>query len=87
MAALIGDMTRLTGRKFKRVCVVGGGSRNQFLNALTTISTGVAVERCSVESSTIGNLALQCARLDQNTDGVARGDVARWAKMLIEAES
>jgi rhamnulokinase len=84
---LIGDMTRLTGRKFKRVCVVGGGSRNQFLNALTTISTEVAVERCSVESSTIGNLALQCARLDQNTDGVARADVARWAKVLIEAES
>jgi rhamnulokinase len=82
---LIADMARLTGRRFERICIVGGGSRNIFLNALTTEAIGLPVERCSVESSTIGNFAVQCARLDQYADGVTRTNVALWARTLIEA--
>ncbi|MBT9332583.1 rhamnulokinase [Paracidobacterium acidisoli] len=85
--SLIEDLERLTGRSFGQICVVGGGGRNEFLNALTAEATGLAVARCSVESSTIGNLAVQCARLEQSTDGVTRSDIARWAKMLTEGET
>jgi rhamnulokinase len=55
---------RLTGQRAERICVVGGGSRNAYLNALTEAATGIPVEACSAESSTLGNFAVQSAALE-----------------------
>lgn len=53
-----------TGKHLKRVFIVGGGSRNQYLNRLIAERTGLEVYTGSAESSTIGNLAIQMAVLD-----------------------
>lgn len=71
-----------SGRKLKRLYVVGGASQNQFLNHLTQEATGLEVVRGPVESSTVGNFAVQIAALE---DGFADANaVARWAEMLVK---
>lgn len=79
LACCYGDtlraVERLTGQRAKRICVVGGGSRNAYLNELTAAATGIPVMACSAESSTIGNFAVQGAALEG-------GSVAEWARRL-----
>ena len=53
-----------TGKRLRLLFVVGGGSRNQYLNRLTAEATGLEVLCGSPESSTIGNFAIQLAVLD-----------------------
>lgn len=83
----IRHVTDLTGKPIERICVVGGGSRNDYLNALTQELTGLPVERCSAESSTVGNLAVQWARLEQGSDGVSAKAIAERAGVLASAAS
>lgn len=70
-ASLLDQIAELTGKRPEHICVVGGGSRNDYLNELTAARAGVPVERGPVESSTIGNFAVQWARLQQDHDGVS----------------
>lgn len=84
-ATVLADIARLTGQRAERICVVGGASRNEYLNNLTAAATGIPVERCAVESSTLGNFAVQLARLAQSTDGVTADAIAEHARMLAEA--
>jgi rhamnulokinase len=84
-ATVLTDLARLTGRRPERICVVGGGSRNDYLNNLTAAATGIPVERCSVESSILGNFAVQLARLGQGTDGVTAEAIAEHARTLADA--
>ncbi|MFZ0630163.1 MAG: FGGY-family carbohydrate kinase [Acidobacteriaceae bacterium] len=83
--SLIGSLGDLTGRRIRRICVVGGGSRNEYLNALTQERTGLPVERCSAESSTAGNFAVQWARLDQEANLISVADIAERARSLARA--
>lgn len=82
---LLNKIADLTRRRPNRICVVGGGSRNAYLNALTHTATGLPVERCSTESSTLGNFAVQWARLDQSADGVTSAAIAARARALAGA--
>jgi rhamnulokinase len=82
----IAKISELTGLKPESIYVVGGGSRNEYLNALTRNITGLPVERCSVESSTLGNLAVQWARLNQETDIVSAADIADRSRDLSRAQ-
>lgn len=77
-----------TGKKLKRVVVVGGGSRNKFLNRLTQEATGLELVQGAAESSTVGNFAVQMAVLEGSRDavtGACAEEVSRWAAMLVEA--
>ncbi len=79
-AAVLNEIRTLTGRPLRRLFVVGGGSQNALLNRLTAEATGMAVHRAAVESSTVGNFAVQLAML---VDGRAdAATVARWAGVL-----
>ena len=69
---------RYTGKKLKRLFVVGGGSRNMLLRRLTADATGLEVTCTSPESSTIGNFAVQLAALES---GSAAAD---WAARMLE---
>jgi rhamnulokinase len=84
-ATVLADITRLTGQRPQRLCVVGGANRNDYLNDLTAAATGIPVERCAVESSTLGNFAVQLARLGQRTDGVTAEAIAEHARTLADA--
>jgi rhamnulokinase len=74
-----------TGKKLRRVFVVGGGSRNAFLNRLTAEMTGLEVCCGSAESSTHGNFAVQLAALESSWPPVSSGfaaEVYEWARQL-----
>jgi len=75
-----------SGKKLKRLFIVGGASQNDFLNRLTQQATGLEVFRGSPESSTVGNLAVQLAVLEGSRDavtGVYAEQVSRWAGFLV----
>jgi rhamnulokinase len=49
--------------QFDKIHIVGGGSRNEFLNQLTADATGAAVVTGPVEATVIGNIAMQAIGL------------------------
>jgi rhamnulokinase len=75
-----------SGKKLKRLFVVGGASQNRFLNRLTEQATGLEIYRGPAESSTIGNFAVQLVVLQGSRDAVTGADaeqVSRWAALLV----
>jgi rhamnulokinase len=75
-ASVLHSISSMTGKRFDKIYIVGGGSQNDLLNALTEKTTGLPVIRGSVESSTIGNFAVQLAALDGNTSAEHIADQA-----------
>ena len=87
-AAVLRNLANITGKKFQRLYIVGGGSKNQLLNRLTAKATGLEVIAGSKESTTVGNFSIQMASLggDFNPDvGVSSAAVANWAAVLSDA--
>ena len=87
-AKVLDRVAKLTGKRLKRLFIVGGANQNAFLNRLTQEATGLEVFRGSPESSTIGNFAVQLAVLEGSRDPVTGAfvePVARWAGLFIEA--
>jgi rhamnulokinase len=85
-AAVLGWLAEHSGRKFKRLYIVGGGSRNEFLNRLTEEATGLPVFCGSTESSTIGNFAVQLAALTRTYNYgsvVTSSEVSKLARLLL----
>jgi len=77
-----------SGKKLKRLFVVGGASQNDFLNRLTAEATGLELFRGSPESSTVGNFAVQMAALEGSRDAVTGAyaeQVSRWAALFVSA--
>ncbi len=72
-----------SGKRFKRLFIVGGGSQNLYLNRLTSVATGLEVIRGAQESSTLGNFAVQLARLESGaTEPLDPKAVSSWAAAL-----
>jgi rhamnulokinase len=84
---IIERITADTGKRLRKIYVVGGGSRNELLNRLTEHATGLKVIRGSPEASTIGNFAVQLAALEGVPSDIEtfREDIARWAGCLHDA--
>jgi rhamnulokinase len=75
-----------SGKKLKRLFVVGGASQNDYLNRLTKEATGMEVFRGAAESSTVGNFAVQMAVLEGSRDamtGAYAEQVSRWAGLFV----
>ena len=53
----LGNATETEG--IKKVCIVGGGAKNEFLNRLTEEATGKKVVALPLEATAIGNLKIQ----------------------------
>ena len=53
------ELERITGKEYRSVSVVGGGSNADYLNRLTAQSTGKTVYAGPGEATAIGNLAVQ----------------------------
>ena len=86
-AEILRDMAAVTGKKIKRLYIVGGGSKNTVLNRLTAEKTGLEVVLGSAESSTVGNFAIQLASLESGRGEATREAVARWARVLESSPS
>jgi rhamnulokinase len=86
-ADVLSSIRVITGKNLKRLFIVGGGSQNTVLNRLTAERTGLEVIVGSVESTTVGNFAIQLASLENHPPslpctGVTAPAVARWAQRL-----
>jgi rhamnulokinase len=81
---LLREIEEMTAHRPRHICVVGGGSQNEYLNALTSAATGLPVRRCSVESSTLGNFALQWARIEQPSGPLQPQSIADKVSVLAE---
>lgn len=84
-AEVLSAISKITGKKLKRLFIVGGGSQNAFLNRLTAERTGLEVILGSTESATVGNFAVQLAALggDWNpSTGVSAAAVAKWSERM-----
>ena len=84
-ASVLKSIHTITGKSLDRICIVGGGSRNELLNSLTSQASGLPVERCSPESSTLGNFAVQRARLEQPDAPLDAASIAHQARRLAPA--
>lgn len=81
-AAVLQQLCSITGRRFRRICIVGGANKNAVLNRLTEKATGLDVTLGPTESSTVGNFAIQLAALSGKSAGdagVSASSVASWA--------
>jgi rhamnulokinase len=74
-----------TGKTLLRLYVVGGGSKNAMLRELTAKTTGLAVCAGAVESSTVGNFAVQLAELESDAVSSRHRVTALWATCLLHA--
>jgi rhamnulokinase len=64
-AAVVKELGRLSGKPVKRICIVGGGVKNEALNRLTELLTGIEVVRGPSESTAAGNIAVQIAAMEK----------------------
>ena len=53
----------MTGRRFRRILMVGGGSRNRLLCQATADAAGLPVVSFALEGTAVGNLARQLIAL------------------------
>ena len=54
---------RMTGKKFQRILMVGGGSKNRVLCQATANACGIPVISFALEGTAVGNLASQLIAL------------------------
>lgn len=81
-AEVLHAIAEIAGKQLRKLYIVGGGSRNEVLNRLTAKATGLQVVRGAVESSTLGNFAVQLATIESSADA---DTVAEWAAILRSA--
>jgi rhamnulokinase len=79
-AAVVRTIESLTGRAVPGIHVVGGGSRNDYLNQATADATGRPVLAGPVEAAVAGNLLLQAIA------GGEVGSVAEGRRVLARAD-
>ncbi|MBC7348414.1 MAG: rhamnulokinase [Candidatus Aminicenantes bacterium] len=56
---VVEELSRLTGRSFRTIHIIGGGSRNQLLNQFTAEATGLRVLAGPDEATSAGNVLVQ----------------------------
>lgn len=75
-AQVIAEIEACTGKSLKKVCIIGGGVKNEPLNRLTARLSGLEVIRGPSESASGGNAAVQIAALEGDTSQGAITDIA-----------
>jgi rhamnulokinase len=69
---------RMTGRRFRRILIVGGGSKNRLLCQSTADAAGIPVVSFALEGTAVGNIARQLIALK------AVPDLATFRQRLCE---
>ncbi|MGB9892900.1 MAG: rhamnulokinase [Candidatus Saccharicenans sp.] len=60
---VVAELGKITGRNFKKIHIIGGGSRNQLLNQFTAEATGLTVLAGPEEATSAGNVLVQALAL------------------------
>jgi rhamnulokinase len=79
------SLEQMLGQSLERIHILGGGARNQLLTRLTAQRTGLPVETGNVESSTLGNFAVQLASSEAPGEPLRATAVRDWARRLSSA--
>jgi len=66
-AEVINALRACTGKQIRRLCIVGGGVKNQALNRLTGLATGLEIIKGPSEATLVGNVAVQISALDNSS--------------------
>lgn len=74
---VVEELSRLTGRKFSAVHLIGGGSRNRLLNQFTAEATGLRVLAGPDEATSAGNVLVQALAAGTLTDRQEIREVVR----------
>ncbi len=86
-ATVLQSLNEMLGCTLQRIHILGGGSLNKLLTRLTAEHTGLPVETGNVESSTIGNFAVQLASNEAQGGPLQADAVRRWAQWICDAGS
>jgi len=81
-ATAVSSLEKMLGRKLERIHILGGGSLNKLLTELTAQRTGLPIETGEVESSTVGNFAVQLAASETNGGRLSAKATRYWARRL-----
>lgn len=84
-AGVLHSLENVLGNRLTRIHILGGGSLNPLLTNLTAQYTGLAVESGNVESSTVGNFAVQLAASESQGLPLSASAVRLWANRLSSA--
>jgi len=76
-ANVLKNLEKLTGKKFKKLHIVGGGTNNKRLNQMTADACGIPVIAGPIEGTAIGNILVQL---------IANGELANLseARQLVK---
>jgi len=77
------DLEKITGKKYRTISVIGGGSRNSYLNALTAKYTGKTVYAGPAEATAAGNILLQ---MQQAGDPAVKDGFANLVKRSFDVK-
>ena len=55
----IDELEQITGKKYKKIYIVGGGARNIYLNYKVKECTGLKVIPMPIEATALGNILVQ----------------------------
>lgn len=61
----IQDLENITGKKYKEMNIIGGGSNNTYLNELTAKATGLVIYTGPCEATALGNLLIQVQEMNK----------------------
>lgn len=59
------DLTAVTGKRFDKLYILGGGANNAFLNELTAAELGIPVIAGATEASSLGNALIQFKTIEK----------------------
>ena len=85
-ARSVKELEGLTGRRYTRVSIVGGGCQDRCLNELTAQACGLPVFSGPVEGTAVGNLVCQMIRSGQLPDEEAARAVIRNSFEITEVQ-
>ena len=74
-ARTLGECESASGRKFRTLHIVGGGSKNVLLNQLTANAAQITVQAGPVEATAVGNILIQARAL-----GHIEGDIRPYVR-------
>jgi rhamnulokinase len=83
-AEVINAVRTCTGKPIRRLCIVGGGVRNEALNRLAGMATGLEIIKGPSEATLVGNVAVQISALENSR---SLEEVQAIATRLTFAES
>lgn len=80
------EIERVAGKKVDRVAIVGGGSKDEYLNKLTKDYSKKRVTVGPTEGTAIGNLIAQLMYVDKDMDLISAREIIKNTFSIMEVE-